>query len=387
MDDEQNPPKKEITPRLPKQWIGCDVEADYFGDERKEGKKDRKHASARDRSKYKKTDQKKHVKEREYKVDKENLLRGRVLSITSQAIAVDVAGETLQCTLRGVLKKDKTEAKNLITVGDFVLLEPSSPGEGIIAHVEPRFSVLSRAENLSRRKLQLIAANIDQVIITVSAVSPPLKPSLVDRYIIAALKGDMAPIIVVNKIDLLTSSEDETLKAIDTEIYNEMLSAYRTANIPIIGVSFVTGEGLDTLKEVMKDKASVFSGQSGVGKSSLINAITGSHLRIGDMVGKTNKGSHTTTTAHLLRLEFGGWCIDTPGIKSFGVWDLDKDEVQQYFSEIFNTGRSCRFPDCSHMGEEGCAVIPAVDAGDISYLRYESYCALLESISEDYYRR
>lgn len=373
--------------QLPKRWIGCDIEADYFGDERKVGKQDRKHAAAKDRSKYKKTDQRKLVKERDFKVDKEHLERGRVLSIASQGIIVDVDGEQLLCTLRGVLKKDKTEAKNLVTVGDFVLLERSSAGEGLIAHVEPRASVLSRAENLSRRKSQLIAANIDQVIITVAVVSPPLKPGLVDRYIIAAQKGGMAPVIVVNKIDLLESCEDEVLRETEKEIYSEMLTAYQAAGIPIIAVSTLTGVGIDRLQAAMAGKASVFSGQSGVGKSSLINTITGHTLRVGGMVGKTKKGSHTTSTAQLLPLACGGWCIDTPGIKSFGVWDLDKEEIEQYFPEIFTCGHACRYPDCSHMGEEECAVVAAAEKGEISYLRYASYVSLMQSFSEEHYRR
>ncbi len=378
--------KKEYT-HLPKHWLGCDVEADYFGDERKLSKQERKLASAKDRSKYKKTDQRKQVKQKEFDLEKEQLERGRVLSIASQGIIVDVNGETVSCILRGVLKKDKTQAKNLVTVGDFVLFERSPANEGLIVHVEPRHSALSRAENLSRHKVQLIAANIDQVIITTSLVLPELKPSLIDRYIIAAHKGGMEPLIVVNKIDLLETSENKELVLQEKESFEELLKAYPAVGVPVIPVSTLTGEGLDLLKQAMRDKASVFSGQSGVGKSSLINAITGHDLRIGEMVDKTKKGSHTTTTAQLLRLDFGGWCIDTPGIKSFGVWNLEKDEVEAYFPEIFECGRDCKYPDCSHMSEEGCAVVEAVESGKISFLRYESYATLMQSVSEDHFRR
>lgn len=384
-DDEENIKHK----HRPKRWVGCDVESDYFGEERKVGKNERKLATAKDRSKYKKTDLRKQAQQpKEFRGDKGDYEKGRVLSIASQGIIVDVNGEIISCSLRGLLKKDKTQFKNLVTVGDFVLFERSNLGEGIIVHVEPRHSILSRAENLSRRKEQLIAANIDQVIITVSVVSPELKPSLIDRYIIAAQKGGMQPIIAVNKIDLLESTEfgAEDLEREKT-VYYELLKAYSNAQIPVIPLSTMTGEGIDLLKEVMKDKASVFSGQSGVGKSSLINLVSGQSLRTGGMVGKTNKGTHTTTMAQLLQLDFGGWCIDTPGIKSFGVWDLDKDEVAHYFPEIFECGLKCRFMDCSHLHEEGCAVKDAVEKNEISILRFESYLMLMQSVSEDHFRR
>jgi len=373
----------------PKHWVGCDIETEYFGEERKSGKQARKQASAKDRSQYKTTDQRQELKQsKEFQGDKAAYERGRVLSINSRGIIVDSEGKILTCSLRGSLKKDKTQFKNLVTVGDFVLFEHSSPNEGMIAHVEPRRSTLSRAENLSRRKEQLIAANIDQVIITVSVVSPALKSSLIDRYIIAAQKGNMQPIIVVNKIDLLSSSDvDPELLAQEAHTFSELLNAYKTAGVPVIPVSSVTGEGIDLLKQVMHDKASVFSGQSGVGKSSLINQVTGQSLQVGGMVGKTNKGSHTTSSAQLIPLESGGWCIDTPGIKSFGVWDLDKEEIEQYFPEIFECGHKCRYPDCSHFLEEECAVMAAVEKGEISYLRYESYLTLTQGIKEDHFRR
>ncbi len=373
----------------PNRWIGCEIENHYFGEERKNEKAARKHASAKDRSKYKKTDQRKESNQpQEFKGDRSNLKRGRVISITSGGIIVNIDNAIYTCQLRGLLKKEKTQFKNLVTVGDHVLVEVSSNNEGSIAHIEQRRTVLSRAENLSRRKEQLIASNVDQVIITVSVVSPPLKSSLIDRYIIAAQKGGMEPIIVVNKIDLLNSPDvDPQLIEQEKAVYKEVLKAYAQAGIPLIGASTLTGEGIDLLRDRMQNKTSVFSGQSGVGKSSLINEITGGSLRIGDIVKKTNKGSHTTTVANLLQLDSGGWCIDTPGIKSFGVWDLSKDEVEEYFPEIFTCGHNCRFPDCSHLHEEGCAVHDAVENGDISPLRYESYLMLMQSIGEDHFRR
>lgn len=360
-----------------------------FRDRRKERKFERKLASAKDRSKYKKTDhgkyQKSLEKSQESKLDKTNLFEGRVLSIMPQGIIVDYEGQRISCILKGLLKKEKTHAKNLVTVGDFVLFEKVSEGEGIIAHVKPRHSTLSRADNLSRRREQLIAANIDQVLITTSVVDPALKPPLVDRYIIATDKGNMTPIIVVNKIDLLNGSSEQV--EIEKIIYEEFLKAYAQAGVKVIPVSVITGEGLDALRDVMRDKASVFSGQSGVGKSSLINAITGMDLKVGETVDKTKKGAHTTTTTQLIPLEFGGWCIDTPGIKSFGVWNLEKDEIEAYFPEIHECGLQCKFIDCTHTHEENCAVLQAVEEEKISPMRYESYQALIETISDKHLRR
>lgn len=357
-------------------------EEDYFPKDRKAGRAERKRLSAKDRSKYKKTDQKQRKRQaEELRQGLEGLERGRVLSISPEGIEVDISEGTLLCSLRGLLKKERSTAKNLVTVGDFVLYEQISPEEGAIAHVEPRKSVLSRADNLSRKKEQLIAANIDQVLITVSVVIPPLKPTLIDRYIIAARKGGMEPVIVVNKIDLLPDHPEEK------ELYDTMLAAYQGLNVPIISVSATTGEGLDLLKEAMQDKASVFSGQSGVGKSSLINATTGLNLLIGDVVEKTRKGAHTTTQARLLRLTFGGWCIDTPGIKSFGLWDLHPSEIEQYYSEINSWGEGCKYPNCSHLQEPGCVVIKAVEDGEISPLRYASYQHLMDTIAKEHKKR
>lgn len=353
---------------------------------RKEQKKQRKIASAKDRSKYKKTDAEKKEKARPlYTPSKEKARRGRVVAIASEGIFVDCDNQKITCTLRGVLKKERTLLKNLVVVGDFVWFEPISPEEGVIEHVEPRQSILSRADNISQRREQLIAANIDQVLITVSVVNPPLKPPLVDRYLIAAHKGKMEPILVINKIDLLDS--DDSRAASEKQLYEEFLKAYSLAGVPVVSVSMVTGAGLDELRSVMKNKASVFAGQSGVGKSSLINAITGLQLPIGKTVERTRKGSHTTSQAHLIHLDFEGWCIDTPGIKSFGIWDVKAEEVLDYFSEFHPLSVDCKYPNCTHRHEPGCAVEKAIEEGNIPVLRYQSYLALVESIEEEHLRR
>jgi len=349
-------------------------EEEFHARDRKQFRKERRISSLKDRSKFKKTDQDQ-LKKRKL-LPPENLLRGRVLAISPEGILVDSDEKLFTCSLKGSLKKEKNRIKNLVAVGDFVHFEPSGEKEGSIAFVEERRSVLSRAEHHMRQKEQLIAVNIDQVLITASVTSPTFKSPLIDRYVIAAKKGNMIPLIVINKIDLLhdASEEEKTIYAYFVEVYSKL-------GFAIFPVSASTGDGMQALKEAMRGKASVFSGQSGVGKSSLINALTGSSLKIGEIVAKTSKGSHTTTSTHLIPLEGGGFCIDTPGIKSFGLWELSRQDIQDYFFEIQEVGRKCRYPNCSHLQEPECAVKKAVEKGKISPLRFDSYCALMADLS------
>ncbi len=353
-------------------------EEHFHGSDRKLSRNERKLAIKQDRSKYKKTDlDKKKKKESGSEEISKTALRGRVLGIYPEGIVVDSEGAIYRCQIKGSLKKDKNDTKNLVAVGDFVLFEPEG---NLIFKTEPRRSVLSRADNLLRRKEQLIAVNIDQVIITGSAFSPPFKPFLLDRYIIAAQKGNMDPVIVINKIDLVQTKEDK-------EFIDLCKGIYERLGIPFLQVSVHTGEGIDELKERMKGKSSVFSGQSGTGKSSLINAVTGSSLKTGELAAKTDKGSHTTTTTSLIPLEGGGFCVDTPGIRSFGVWDLDQDEIEHYFTEIKDASLRCKFPSCSHLSEPECAVKQAVEKGEISDIRLASYFALLDTLQKKHRTR
>jgi ribosome biogenesis GTPase len=343
-----------------------DHEEEFHSRDRKQFRKERKLAQNTDRSKFKKTDLEHKTIETAH-----HLRRGRVVAISGEGAFIDFDGASVLCSLKGLMKKETAQVKNIIAVGDWVRCSD----QGAIEQVEERTSTLARTD-ISGRKEQLIAVNVDQVLITASVVNPPLKPALVDRYLIAAEKGNIHPIIVINKIDLLDAASDE-----ERERYRNFLAAYVPLGWPILSLSSETKIGLEALRSLLQNKTSVFSGQSGVGKSSLLNACFGFDLRTGELATKTSKGAHTTTTASLIRLPGGGYCVDTPGIRSFGVWDLTKADVIHHFIDFIPFAKECKYPDCIHINEPACAVMQALEAGTIAALRYESYVNLLEEIA------
>jgi ribosome biogenesis GTPase len=345
----------------------------HFDPSRREQRKERKIAKRSDRSKYKITDRLKAAREKPSTLETKGLLQGIVIHISSSEIDVAVEDRTFTCTLRGSFKLQKNLKKNLVVVGDHVWFEPTSPDTGYVHHIMPRSSLLCREEHLHRIKQQLVASNVDQVLITVCLANPSIKPSIIDRYLIAAEKGHLHPVILINKIDLKDQYPKEML------LVEECLRLYPSLGIKTIAFSSLTGEGLEEVREALRGKVSVFSGQSGTGKSCIINALTGLSLKTGS-IRAVGKGSHTTTSTQLLRLPFGGWCIDTPGIRSFGVFELSKGDLQAEFSELF--AQPCSFKNCSHIGEAGCAVPRAVERRDVSPLRFSSYVSLLKSIEE-----
>ena len=363
-----------------------DYEEAYHPKGKRESRKERQKNRTKDRSKYKKSDrdQKKHHLKQHAHLLKTDHFRGRILTVSHEGAFVSDGKKSYLCSLKGALKKERTKHKNLIAVGDWVQFEKKSEDSGVIVHIEERRSFLIRSEHLSRRKYQLIAANIDQVFIVTSIVTPKFKPFLINRYLLSAKRGNMEPIILINKIDLLevppraVSPQEIALEKQELQIF---LDAYSPLHIPILSLSASTGKNLEQLKELMKQKTSVFSGQSGVGKSSLINAALGSNLPIGHLSKKTRKGSHTTTAAQLIPLENRGFCIDTPGIKSFGIWENHPSSIVEIFPDFFPFSAQCKFPNCAHVHEPECGVKKGVEEKKIHPLRYASYRALLEETS------
>jgi ribosome biogenesis GTPase / thiamine phosphate phosphatase len=354
----------------------------YFDPSTREMRREKRIASKTDRSKYKKTDQDKAFGAQK-KIDKPlsdvKSQNGRVFRIQGQEILVFSEGITYVCSLKGTLKQDHSREKNLVVVGDKVDFISEQPQTGCIEKIYPRTSFLCRQDHLDRIKQQLLATNVDQIIIVVSLAQPTFTTSLIDRYLITARKGNMEPIIVINKYDLSSSFPQEA------QFVEECSQLYRSLNIKTLCLSGKTGENLPQLQDVLKNRVSVFSGPSGSGKTFLLNYLTNSNLTTRP-IRHMGKGAHTTSCAQLLPLTFEGWVVDTPGIRSLGIFNLTKEDLQDEFLELFS--QKCGFTSCSHTEKEQlCAIPKAIKEGKVSPLRYLSYISLLKSLKESRKRR
>jgi ribosome biogenesis GTPase len=296
---------------------------------------------------------------------------GRVLRVHGlQSVVEAEDGRLYRCAVRRLLKSLVTDERNIVTCGDRVWFRPAGNDEGLIERVEPRHGVLRRA---SRRREHVLVANVDQLLIVMSLFEPGLKPHLIDRYITSAEQGELEPIVCLNKADLA-----------DPAPFQSLVGAYAQLGIPAVLTSAKTGQGVERLRRLLRGRATVFSGQSGVGKSSLLNALQpGLALRIRSVSEQNQKGRHTTTTAELIRLDFGGWVVDTPGLRQLQLWDIRPEEVEGYLSEFRPFVPLCAFPDCTHTHEERCAVKRAVDRRQISVRRYTSYLGMYNGTLEE----
>jgi len=262
-----------------------------------------------------------------------------------------------------VLKSLSTDQRHVLAVGDFVWFRPFGSGEGVVERIEPRHRVLSRT---SRGRQHVIVANVDQLLIVSSAAEPVLKPNLIDRLLVTAERSRIRPIICINKVDLVDPAELQPIVG----VYGQM--GYR-----VLLVSMVTRFGLERLRHVFKDQATVLAGQSGVGKSSLLNAVEPElNLRVRTVSQDSQKGRHTTTGAQLIPLKCGGYVVDTPGVRQFQLWDVIAEEVAGFYRDVRPWVNHCRYPNCTHIHEDGCAVKDAVADGRLDARRYASYCHL-----------
>jgi ribosome biogenesis GTPase / thiamine phosphate phosphatase len=298
-------------------------------------------------------------------VDTDVCLRGRVLKV--QGLHSTIGGEdgkTYRCGVRRLLKTMATDERHVVATGDFVWFRLSGV-EGMIERVEPRRGVLTRG---SRGREHVLVANVDQAIIVVSLVEPDLKPHLIDRYLAIAQRGGLKPIVCLNKADL-----------IDPVLVQPLIGAYWQLGVTTLLTSAEDGTGIHQLRKLLANRASVISGQSGVGKSSLLNAVqAGLALRVRSVSENNQKGRHTTTTAELIKLEIGGWVVDTPGVRQLALFNVDRGEIEGFFSEFRPFVALCGFPDCTHTHEEKCAVKRAIARRLISARRYTSYLGLCD---------
>lgn len=285
-------------------------------------------------------------------------------------------GEQVQCRIRGKLRLKGSRTTNPVAVGDLVELEKGSDGYVIARIGERRNYVIRKSTNLSKES-HIIAANVDLALLIATIDHPETSTVFIDRFLATTEAYRIPAAIVFNKTDLY---EETALNRLE-----ELKFLYESIGYPVLAISASRGDNLEEVKNLLKDKITVLSGMSGVGKSSLINRIEPElHLKTALISEAHDTGKHTTTFAEMFELKEGGYIIDTPGLRSFGMIDMQKEEISHFFPEIFRTASQCRFYNCTHTHEPGCAVIEALRQGKISESRYWSYLSILEDSGEKY---
>ena len=304
-------------------------------------------------------------------IDLRDCQRGRVLwavGANHSCVQID-DGRTFDCSVRRVLRTMQREARNVIAAGDWVVFRSTDGTTGVIEQIETRTSTLARGVG---RTSQIIVSNVDQAAIVASATDPALKPALIDRFLVSCEVGGVKGIVCINKAD-----------SIDPAHLQPLIGQYAQLGCEVVLTSATRGDGIDRLRQLLHGKSTVLTGQSGVGKSSLLNVVQpGLGLRTATVSEDTGKGCHTTRVAELIPLTGGGWVVDTPGIRQFQLWAVESIDVEAYFIEFRPFVAYCKFADCTHTHEKGCAVLSAVSQGLISALRYESYTRILSGEAE-----
>lgn len=302
-------------------------------------------------------------------------MKGVVIKSTGKWYIVRLEDNRLMhCRIKGKFRLGKLKLTNPIAVGDLVYVEQEKGLDtGMISKLFPRENYVLRQSTRKKHYMHLLAANIDQAFVIVTIQNPMLKPGFIDRFLLTTESHNIPSYIIVNKADIYTKD--------DKIIQKGLADLYEQIGYPTILVSALTGEGIDHLKSLLKDKTTLLSGHSGVGKSSIINSIQKDiQITTQEVSEYSGKGMHTTTFSQMYELQQGGYIIDTPGIKEMGFINMDPIDVAHNFREIFDCSEHCKFGDCLHVNEPHCAVKDAVESGAISILRYQSYLSVLEDV-------
>lgn len=290
-----------------------------------------------------------------------------------------VEGSVVECKIKGNFRLKGIRSTNPVAVGDHVEIELNSQNTAFITAIGDRKNyIIRKSQNLSKQS-HIIAANVDQAFLVVTVERPQTSTTFIDRFLATAEAYSVPVVLVFNKTDLL----DDSLMR-----YQRMMTdLYETVGYKCVAVSAETGEGMDGLMGMLRDRITLLSGHSGVGKSTMINRLLpGVNLRTAEISDAHNTGMHTTTFSEMLPLPGGGYIIDTPGIKGFGTFDMEPEELTSYFKEIFRFSKDCRFSNCTHTHEPGCAVLKAVEDHYIAASRYQSYLSMLEDKDGNKYR-
>ncbi len=299
--------------------------------------------------------------------------KGLVIKSTGKWYAVkDLETEkTVSCNIRGKLRIKGIKSTNPVAVGDFVEYHiPENSETGVIKNIVKRKNYIIRKSTNLSKQTQILAANIDQAILMVTVAYPETYPVFIDRFLISAEAYSIPAKLIFNKTDLYNKEQNQYL--------NTLIEIYQNAGYECFPVSVKNKTNIDSIKNLLKDKISVISGNSGVGKSSLINLIDSKlDLKTSEISDYHKSGKHTTTFAEMFELSIGGYIIDTPGIRGFGLYDIKKEELFHYIPEIFKIAKNCKYHNCTHVHEPGCAVQEAVEQGLVSKLRYENYLSIL----------
>ena len=311
-------------------------------------------------------------------------MRGLVIKSTGSSYIVRLDdGLDVECHIKGNFRIRGIRSTNPVAVGDYVEVQTLPDGTQWIKEIEERRNyIIRRSTNLSKES-HILAANIDQVALIVTINHPVTSTTFIDRFLATCEAYRVRALLIFNKLDLLTDEEKEQL--------NDLRTLYESLGYDTLGISAknINSEAInaEALNALLSGKTTLLSGNSGVGKSTLLNALFGKELtRTGKISDAHDKGMHTTTFSEMYFLPDGGAVIDTPGIKGFGSVDMTKEEVSHYFREFFATAKDCRFGNCTHTNEPGCAVQEALVRGDIAISRYESYLSLLGDCTESKYR-